>query len=333
VKSTTAGIACCLAFAVSLDLQAQGLSNRPVTSSPCNSVCQAWIELTAVQLGSQPRDKNKTVSKLTSSPSRFTHQPQPRKNVGTTNRTVSRHLEANAALASRHNRQESQGAPTPSPVISENPAQLVEQTPTGSISRSAPSGSIVKGQEHSSTLEEAEAAGSKPAKTDAAKSDDNKPDAANPSTASAEPSNSTYGSASKRAIGSAPAEPAQSSTTTSAAPAEIAALQNGKAAVESKEALLPMPRPAPRPMLTLPGFPPPVAEAPSAQKGAAPSSTVLTVDEFFVVQDTVTKKCAVVDKKPEANAIVTVVSPSGTVYKTRTEAEATMKAIKVCSST
>ncbi len=54
-------------------------------------------------------------------------------------------------------------------------------------------------------------------------------------------------------------------------------------------------------------------------------------DEYYVVQDTTTKKCTIVDKKPtETN--MTVVSPSGTVYKTRTEAESQMKTIKVCSS-
>ncbi len=57
----------------------------------------------------------------------------------------------------------------------------------------------------------------------------------------------------------------------------------------------------------------------------------LAADEFYVVQDTATKKCTIVDKKPtESN--MTVVSPSGTVYKTRTEAETEMKSIKVCSS-
>ncbi len=54
-------------------------------------------------------------------------------------------------------------------------------------------------------------------------------------------------------------------------------------------------------------------------------------DEYFVVQDTTTKKCTIVDKKPtETN--MTVVSPSGTVYKSRTEAETSMKTIKVCST-
>ena len=54
-------------------------------------------------------------------------------------------------------------------------------------------------------------------------------------------------------------------------------------------------------------------------------------DEFYVVQDTTTKKCTIVDKKP-TEATMTIVSPSGTVYKTRTEAETGMKTIKVCTS-
>ena len=54
-------------------------------------------------------------------------------------------------------------------------------------------------------------------------------------------------------------------------------------------------------------------------------------DEFYVVQDTSTKKCTIVDKKPTESS-VTIVSPSGTVYKSRTEAETSMKSIKVCSS-
>jgi hypothetical protein len=53
--------------------------------------------------------------------------------------------------------------------------------------------------------------------------------------------------------------------------------------------------------------------------------------EFYVVQDTATKKCTIVDKKPTVSTM-TVVSPSGTVYKTRTEAEAGMKTVKVCTN-
>ena len=52
--------------------------------------------------------------------------------------------------------------------------------------------------------------------------------------------------------------------------------------------------------------------------------------EFYVVQDATTKKCTIVDAKPMAST--TVVSPSGTVYKTRAEAETGMKTIKVCTT-
>ena len=53
--------------------------------------------------------------------------------------------------------------------------------------------------------------------------------------------------------------------------------------------------------------------------------------EFYVVQDTATKKCTIVDKKPTVTSM-TVVSPSGAVYKSRTEAEAGMKTVKVCTT-
>ena len=53
--------------------------------------------------------------------------------------------------------------------------------------------------------------------------------------------------------------------------------------------------------------------------------------EFYVVQDTATKKCTIVDKKPAATE-ATVVGPDGAVYKTRTEAEGAMKTVKVCTS-
>ncbi|TMJ04280.1 MAG: hypothetical protein E6G97_07185 [Alphaproteobacteria bacterium] len=53
--------------------------------------------------------------------------------------------------------------------------------------------------------------------------------------------------------------------------------------------------------------------------------------EFYIVQDTATKKCTIVDKKPTVTT-QTVVSPSGTIYKTRTEAEAGMKTVKVCTT-
>ena len=51
--------------------------------------------------------------------------------------------------------------------------------------------------------------------------------------------------------------------------------------------------------------------------------------EFYVVQDTATKKCTIVDKKPTTTT--TVVVGNG-VYKTKTEAESGMKTVKVCTT-
>jgi hypothetical protein len=54
--------------------------------------------------------------------------------------------------------------------------------------------------------------------------------------------------------------------------------------------------------------------------------------DFYIVQDTSTKKCTIVDKKPTVTT-TTVVGGSGKVYKTRTEAESGMKSEKVCTET
>ena len=51
--------------------------------------------------------------------------------------------------------------------------------------------------------------------------------------------------------------------------------------------------------------------------------------EFYVVQDSSTKRCTIVDKKPTATT--TVVVGNG-VYKTRTEAETALKTVKVCTT-
>jgi len=51
---------------------------------------------------------------------------------------------------------------------------------------------------------------------------------------------------------------------------------------------------------------------------------------FYVVQDIKTKKCTITEAKPTTTD-TTVVS-GDTVYKTRTEAEAGMKTVKVCST-
>jgi hypothetical protein len=50
--------------------------------------------------------------------------------------------------------------------------------------------------------------------------------------------------------------------------------------------------------------------------------------EFYVVRDSATKKCTVVDTKPTATT--TTIVDNGT-YKTKTEAETGMKTTKVCT--
>ena len=58
----------------------------------------------------------------------------------------------------------------------------------------------------------------------------------------------------------------------------------------------------------------------------------MSADEFYVVRDSTTKKCMIVDKKP-ATSTTTVVNEGGKVYTTKTEAESesAMKTVKVCS--
>ncbi len=55
-----------------------------------------------------------------------------------------------------------------------------------------------------------------------------------------------------------------------------------------------------------------------------------TSTEYYIVQDTTTKRCTIVDKKPTTTT--TVVVGDGKVFKTRTEAEAGMKTVKVCTT-
>ena len=50
---------------------------------------------------------------------------------------------------------------------------------------------------------------------------------------------------------------------------------------------------------------------------------------FYIVQDTGTKRCTIVDQRP-VSSTMSVVGPDGVVYKTRTEAETAMKTVKVC---
>jgi hypothetical protein len=64
-------------------------------------------------------------------------------------------------------------------------------------------------------------------------------------------------------------------------------------------------------------------------------TAVLTVPalaqtEFYVVQDVKTKKCTVVSEKPKDTTVVTQIGP--VAFKTRTEAEGSIKTTKVCTT-
>jgi len=63
----------------------------------------------------------------------------------------------------------------------------------------------------------------------------------------------------------------------------------------------------------------------------AAAQTTTTTTTYYVVQDAKTKKCTIMDKKPEATE-TTVIGGDGVVYKTRTEAENAMKTVKVCTT-
>jgi hypothetical protein len=68
----------------------------------------------------------------------------------------------------------------------------------------------------------------------------------------------------------------------------------------------------------------------AAVLAAAVSTSALAQTQYYVVQDVKTKRCTIVDKKPTTTTEVTVLG--NTVYKSRTEAEAGMKTVKVCTS-
>jgi hypothetical protein len=67
-----------------------------------------------------------------------------------------------------------------------------------------------------------------------------------------------------------------------------------------------------------------------AAAGFAAFATPSLAAEFYIVQDTGTKRCMIVEQRPTSQTTV-VVGP-GTVYTTRTEAEGAMKTVKVCES-
>jgi hypothetical protein len=54
--------------------------------------------------------------------------------------------------------------------------------------------------------------------------------------------------------------------------------------------------------------------------------------DFWIVQDTSTKRCPIVEQKPTATTM-TVVGGDGKVYKTRVEADSALKTEKICETT
>ena len=52
--------------------------------------------------------------------------------------------------------------------------------------------------------------------------------------------------------------------------------------------------------------------------------------EYYIVQDTGTKRCSIVEQKPTRTTSVIV--GNGRVYTTRSEVEGAMKTVKVCES-
>jgi len=57
----------------------------------------------------------------------------------------------------------------------------------------------------------------------------------------------------------------------------------------------------------------------------------VTTEEYYVVRDPATKKCTVVNQKPATSSTTTIVG-DGVVYKSRTEADAAMQKVKVCTT-
>jgi hypothetical protein len=65
--------------------------------------------------------------------------------------------------------------------------------------------------------------------------------------------------------------------------------------------------------------------------GLALPASAQTATEYYVVQDTTTKKCTIVEQKP-ASTTTNVVQVGPVAFKSRTEAEAGMKTVKVCTT-
>lgn len=54
-----------------------------------------------------------------------------------------------------------------------------------------------------------------------------------------------------------------------------------------------------------------------------------SAQSYYIVQDSKTKHCQIVDQRPVATTTTTV-GPDGVVYKTRDEAETAMRTVKIC---
>ncbi|MFL5065853.1 MAG: hypothetical protein ACJ8ED_14505 [Xanthobacteraceae bacterium] len=52
--------------------------------------------------------------------------------------------------------------------------------------------------------------------------------------------------------------------------------------------------------------------------------------DFYIVQDTTTKRCQIVEQRPTSSTMTIV--GGGKVFTSRTEAESSLKSIEVCSS-
>jgi hypothetical protein len=61
---------------------------------------------------------------------------------------------------------------------------------------------------------------------------------------------------------------------------------------------------------------------------AALTMPALAQEEFYIAQDSSTRKCTVIAQKPTSSTMTIV--GSGTAYKTRDEAEFAMKSVKAC---
>jgi hypothetical protein len=67
-----------------------------------------------------------------------------------------------------------------------------------------------------------------------------------------------------------------------------------------------------------------------AAAAIAAATTPALAQSFYVVQDTATKKCTIVDTKPTTQTMVVV--GDGKVYTSRSEAESAVKTIAVCKN-